>query len=134
MTIVAMLIALAAQAAQGPLDGAWRQVDDGSGLIIAIDDAATARAGDRVRVRLRVERIAAAAGMRWGVAVIEFDCRAQRSRVLASHEYDSNRVLLRARDEAELASTALPPPRGRELETLIAACRRTGWGEAGAAQ
>lgn len=132
LTILAFLAAQAAAA--GPLDGAWLEIGRHPGMTVAIDEGATTRDGDLVRVRLRMDMAQANAGLRWGVAEMEFNCRSEGLRTVAAREYDASGALLRNVSADELAATPAPSPGDDALESFRAACHRTGWGEEGAAE
>jgi hypothetical protein len=128
MPILALLIVLAAP---GPLEGAWLEIDREPGRTIAIDEAATTRDGDLLRVRIRAELTPPVAGIGWTTGELAFDCRTESVRALSVRSYDAGGALLSASGAEALAAGPPPAPRARELASLRAACHRTGWDETG---
>ena len=140
MTTIAMLAALALQAAApgagpaDPLAGDWLPVHEQAEFRLAVDESATARAGDRVQVRLRMELLQPEpGGGRWGIIRMELDCRTGTGRQLSVHVYGADGRLVGNSDGAAPEEPRAPTTaQGRQF--LEATCHRTGGGGEGAAE
>lgn len=134
----ALLAAALAQAASSTppaawIRGEWLEIHRDSNSTVWLDEGATRRDGDRVRIRIRALLEAAQhQGARYGLAEIEGDCRRRTSRGIAASEYDSNGAVTRQARGDEAGG--LPPEEPWSAEnpvsrTVEAACHRTEAGE-----
>ncbi|HST37482.1 MAG TPA: surface-adhesin E family protein [Allosphingosinicella sp.] len=122
-----MLIAMQAPPAEW-VRGDWIEVHRERNAIISVDESATRRDGDLVRIRIRGDMPDAGAGARWGLALLEIDCRSGRYRALETAEYGADGAVRDARGEERESHL---PPSEPERQFMGAICHRTGWGEEG---
>ena len=135
-----LAVALAAQAAapapppSNPLAGDWLPVHEQAEFRLEVDESATARDGDLVQVRLRMELLQGEPdGGRWGIIRMALNCRTRTGRQLSVHVYDASGGFVGSSDGAP-AEEPREPSTAQGRQFLEATCHRTGWGEAGAAQ
>jgi hypothetical protein len=130
--LAALTIALQAGVdTPGPETGSWIEISRTGEMRLELDETATRREGDRVRVRLRADLSGEPGEARWGIAEMEFTCGAWTARGIALSEYDANGRLLRRISDAEAAGAFAGPPGEDARRFMEATCHRTGWGEEG---
>lgn len=121
----------AAPALPGPMTGDWTAIMQNEWMTLELDEGATSREGDLVRVRLRADMPRAPGGVRWGIASLELECGRWTARAAALTEYGADGAFRRRLSDAEAEAAFAMPPSDEMRRFIEAICHRTGWREQG---
>lgn len=132
--LLAALLALQAAAPAGPLAGDWLPIHEQDGARLEVDEGATSRDGDLVRVRLRWALPGGAPdGARWAIIHMELNCRSRTGRELSIQTYGADGGPA-GDSHAQTAGEPRAPRTEAARQFLEATCHRTGWGGEGEAE